>query len=47
MVEFIVMVSNVFSAYTGFSHFIVGLTVMVWGTLNMEMLNLAVAIKKG
>ena len=47
MVEFIVMVMNVFSAYSGFSHFMVGLTVMVWGASNMEMLNLAVAINKG
>jgi Ca2+/Na+ antiporter len=47
MVEFIVMVMNVFSAYTGFSHFMVGLTLMVWGSDNMEMLNLAVALSKG
>ena len=47
MVEFIVMVMNVFSAYSGISHFMVGLTLMVWGSDNMEMLNLAVAISKG
>ena len=47
MVEFIVMVMLVFSAYTGFSHFIVGLTLMVWGASNLEMLNLAAAISKG
>ena len=43
MVEFIVTVMNVFSAYTGMSHFMVGLTLMVWGSDNMEMLNIAIA----
>lgn len=47
MVEFIVMVMNVFSAYTGISHFMVGITLMVWGSDNMEMLNLAVSTAKG
>lgn len=47
MVEFIVMVMNVFSAYSGISHFMVGISLMVWGADNMEMLNLAVAINKG
>ena len=47
MVEFIVTVMNVFSAYTGMSHFMVGLTIMVWGSDNMEMLNLAIAMGKG
>jgi Ca2+/Na+ antiporter len=47
MVEFIVLVMNVFSAYTGVSHFIVGITLMVWGSDNIEMLNLAVATAKG
>ena len=47
MVEFIVTVMNVFSAYTGMSHFMVGMTLMVWGSDNMEMLNLAIAISKG
>lgn len=47
MVEFIVLIMNVFSAYTGMSHFMVGLTLMVWGSDNMEMLNLAIAIGKG
>ena len=47
MTKFFVMVVNVFSAYTGFSHFFVGITLIVWGECNMEMLNLAVAINKG
>jgi Ca2+/Na+ antiporter len=47
MVEFIVLVMNVFSAYTGISHFMVGITLMVWGSDNIEMLNLAVATAKG
>ena len=47
MIEFIVTVMNVFSAYTGLSHFMVGMTLMVWGSDNMEMLNLAIAISKG
>lgn len=47
MIEFIVTVMNVFSAYTGMSHFMVGLTFMVWGSDNMEMLNLAISVGKG
>lgn len=47
MTEFIVTVMNMFSAYTGISHYMVGLTLMVWGSDNMEMLNLAIAIGKG
>jgi len=47
MVDFILFVMNVFTAYTGMSHLIVGLTLMVWGSDNMEMLNLAIAIGKG
>lgn len=47
MVEFILMVFTVFSVYTGISPFVVSLTLMVWGSDNMEMLNLAVAISKG
>lgn len=47
MVEFIVTVMNVFSAYTGMSHFMVGMTLMVWGSDNLEMLNLAMSISKG
>jgi Ca2+/Na+ antiporter len=47
MVEFIILCMNVFSAYTGMSHFMVGLTLMVWGSDNMEMLNLAIAMGKG
>lgn len=47
MVEFIIIVMNVFSIYTGMSHFMVGVTLMVWGSDNMEMLSLAIAITKG
>lgn len=47
MVDFILFVMNVLTAYTGMSHLIVGLTLMVWGSDNMEMLNLAIAIGKG
>ena len=47
MVEFIVLVMKVFSAYTGMSYLMVGLTLMVWGSDNMEMLNLAISIGKG
>ena len=38
---------KVFSAYTGMSYLMVGLTLMVWGSDNMEMLNLAISIGKG
>lgn len=47
IVEFIVSVMNLFCDYTGISHFMVGLTLMVWGSDNMEMLSLAIAIGKG
>ena len=47
MVEFIVLVMKLFSAYTGMSYLMVGLTLMVWGSDNMEMLNLAISIGKG
>ena len=47
IVEFIVTVMNVFTAYSGMSHLMVGLTFMVWGSDNMEMLNLAICVKKG
>lgn len=47
MTEFIVLVMEAFSAYTGISSFMVGLTLMVWGSDNMEMLNLGVSIAKG
>ena len=45
MCEFILTVFNVFSVYTGLGHFLVGLTLMVWGSDNLEMINLAIAIK--
>jgi Ca2+/Na+ antiporter len=47
MVEFIITVMNVLTVYTGLSHLFVGLSLMVWGSENMEMLNLAVALSKG
>lgn len=45
MCEFILTVFNVFSVYTGLSHFLVGLTLMVWGSDNLEMVNMAIAMK--
>lgn len=45
MVEFIVTVMNVFSVYTELSHFFVGITLMVWGSDTLELLNMAIAIK--
>ena len=45
MCEFILTVFNVFSVYTGISHFLVGLTLMVWGSNNLEMVNMAIAMK--
>ena len=47
MVEYIVEVMNLLCAFTGLSQVIVGLTLMVWGSDNMEMLSLAIAISKG
>ena len=45
MCEFILTVFNVFSVYTGLGHFLVGLTLMVWGSDNLEMVNMAIAMK--
>lgn len=45
--EFILTVFNVFTIYTGLSHFLVGLTLMVWGSDNLEMVNMAIAMKNG
>ena len=43
--EFILTVFNVFSVYTGLSHFLVGLTLMVWGSDNLELINMSIAVK--
>ena len=43
--EFILTVFNVFSVYTGLSHFLVGLTLMVWGSDSLELVNMAIAVK--
>jgi len=45
MCEFILTVFNVFSVYSGVSHFFVGLTLMVWGSDNLELINYAIAVK--
>ena len=45
MCEFILTVFNVFSVYTGISHFFVGLTLMVWGSDNLELINWTIAMK--
>ena len=44
--EFIVTVMNVFSVYTSLSHFLVGLTLMVWGSDILEMFNMIIAVKE-
>ena len=43
--EFILTVFNVFSVYTGLSHFLVGLTLMVWGSDALELINMMIAVK--
>ena len=43
--EFILTVFNVFSVYTGLSHFLVGLSLMVWGSDSLELINMAIAVK--
>ena len=43
--EFILTVFNVFSVYTGLSHFLVGVTLMVWGSDNLELINMAISVK--
>lgn len=47
MCEFTLTVFNVFSVYTGLSHFLVGLTLMVWGSDNLELINVIIAMKNG
>ena len=47
MCEFILTVFSVFSAYTGLSHLLVGLTMMVWGSDNLELINVIIAMKNG
>ena len=36
---------NVFSVYTNLSHFLVGLTLMVWGSDILELFNMIIAVK--
>ena len=43
--EFILTVFNVFAVYTGLSHLLVGLTLMVWGSDSLELINMAIAVK--
>ena len=43
--EFILTVFNVFSVYTGLIHFLVGLTLMVWGSNSLELINMTIAMK--
>jgi Ca2+/Na+ antiporter len=44
--EFIVTIMNVLSVYTNMSHFLVGLTLMVWGSDVLELFNMIIATKK-
>ena len=43
--EFVLTVFNVFAVYTGLSHFLVGLTLMVWGSDCLELINMIIAFK--
>jgi len=43
--EFILTVFNVFAVYSELSHFLVGLTLMVWGSDCLEVINMIIAIK--
>ena len=45
MCEFILTIFNVFSVYSGLGHFLVGLTLMVWGSDNLELVNMGIAMK--
>lgn len=44
--EFVVTIMNVLSVYTNLSHFLVGLTLMVWGSDILELFNMILAVKK-
>lgn len=43
--EFVLTVFNVFAVYTGLSHFLVGLTLMVWGSDCLELINMIICVK--
>ena len=43
--EFILTVFNVFTVYFNLSHFLVGLTLMVWGSDCLELVNMMIAMK--
>ena len=45
MSEFVLAVFNVLSVYTGISHFFIGLTLMVWGSSVLELINFSIAMK--
>lgn len=44
--EYIVTVMNVMSVYANLSHFLVGLTLMVWGSDILEFFNMIITVKK-
>ena len=44
--EFIVTIMNVLSVYTNMSHFLVGLTLMVWGSDVLELFNMIISTEK-
>ena len=45
--EFVLTIFNVFSVYFGVCHFLVGLTLMVWGSDTVELVNTCLAVKNG
>jgi len=47
MCHFILKVINTFTAYVDLSYFLVGLSLMVWGTNNIELVNLSIYVRKG
>jgi Ca2+/Na+ antiporter len=46
MCEFIVTIMNVLTVYANMSHYLVGVTLMVWGNDILELFNMILSAKK-
>ncbi len=46
-IDFILTVVSVLSVYTHFTHILIALTVIAWGSSPIELINLVIANRKG
>ena len=46
-IDFILTVVSVLSVYTHFTHILIALTVIAWGSSPIELINLVIAHRKG